>query len=73
MNKKSLDEILSDFNPKSTLQKSNLKSGGPVTIWLPKEYKSRYDELQKTSDRRFCKKIRELIQAAIDMTEAKAS
>jgi hypothetical protein len=51
-------------------QAENLK---PITLWIPENYKLKYDELQQKSNRRFCKKLRELMLAAIDKTESKAS
>lgn len=69
---KSLDQIISTFALKDDSMKSKIKDGGPVTIWLPKEYKTKYDKIQRTTDRRFCKKIRELIVAAIDITESQS-
>jgi hypothetical protein len=66
---KSLDAILGDFNPNESISRVSVKSGGPVTIWLTAEYKAKYDRLQEKSHKRFCKKVRELIQAAIDHCE----
>jgi hypothetical protein len=65
---KSLDEILDNFNPG---EGSNLTSA--ITIWLPDEIKDAYDRLQERTGRRFSKKVRELLQAAIEIAEARAS
>lgn len=73
MSKTSLDDILGDFNPSEIGYGSNLKSGAPIAVWLTAEDKARYDRLQKVSGRRFCKKIRELIRAAMDVAETRAS
>lgn len=67
----SLAEILGDFNLQDSADASGLKSGGPVTIWLPADYKAKYDRLQKASDRRFCKKARKALQALIDLADQK--
>lgn len=72
MSEKSLDAILGDFNPGESPAKGNLQ-GGTLTIWLSPEYKAKYDNLQRVSNRRFIKKVREIIQAAIDRTETRAS
>lgn len=72
MNNVSLDKLIADFDPTLKTNGSKIKEGGPVTIWLPAEYKAKYDRLQERSNRRFCKKVRELIVAAIDVTEPKA-
>lgn len=71
MKEKSLDEILEGFDVNDVVRTENLK-GGPVTIWLSPEYKAKYDKLQELSQRRFAKKLRELLQAAIDRAQAKA-
>jgi hypothetical protein len=69
---KSLDAIFEDFDPQEP-RRSSLKTGGaPVTIWIPVEYKAKYDRLQEMSKKRFCKKVRELIQAAIDRFDIEA-
>ena len=65
---KSLDAILGSFDPNEETGRANLK-GGTVTIWLSPEYKAKYDRIQERSQRRFVKKLRELVQAAIDRTE----
>lgn len=73
MQVKSLDSILGSFNPNDSLSNvSELRGGRPVTIWLPEKYKTAYDKLQRASGRGFSKKLRELIEAAIDATESKA-
>lgn len=69
----SLDDILGDFNPGDSSGKSSLKSGAPIAVWLSAEDKARYDKLQQTSGRRFCKKLRELILAAMEVAESRAS
>jgi len=69
MSKKSLDEIMEGFSLAAQQSRGTLKTGAPVTIWLPAEYKARYDQLQAVSGKRFCKKVRELIEAAIDRCE----
>lgn len=71
LNEKSLDTILGTFEP--TEAREGLMRGGCLTIWLTPEYKEKYDKLQGMSGRRFIKTLRELIQAAIDQTEARAS
>lgn len=69
---KSLDEILKSFNADEPNQKEDLK-GGTITVWLSPDYKNRYSRIQARSQRKFIKKVRELIQAAIDITEPRAS
>lgn len=67
----SLDEILGEFDPGETTRTTGL-TGGSVTIWLSAEDKARYDRIQESTGRRFSKKLRELVLAAMDVTEARA-
>jgi diadenosine tetraphosphate (Ap4A) HIT family hydrolase len=63
--KKSLDSILDDLGTDlfSTDERPETK---PVTMWIPNEYKSKYDELQEQSKKKFGKKLQELVMASID-------
>lgn len=65
---KTMENILSDF----TLTADPVKLGAYVTLWIPADYKARYDELQAKSGKKFSKKVREIVKAAIDMAEAGA-
>jgi len=69
MNTKSLDDVLNEFGSES--EKSSDKKNSPLTLWVPESYKIRYDKLQKTSRRGFCRKLRELILIAIEKTDSK--
>ncbi len=73
MANKSLDTILSTFEPTQQNAESELKDGKPVTIWLPREHHKAYGELQKSSRGKFCKKLREIILASIDHAKSKAA
>jgi len=64
----SLDSILADFGTED-LARANWRSRVAVTVWLSPEFKARYDKLQQASGRRFHKKVRELLQAAIEQAE----
>jgi hypothetical protein len=68
---KSLDAILGGFEPKEA--ERDLKDRAPITIWVPKPYKARYDQLQSASGRRFNKTVREILLAAIEKAEGRAS
>lgn len=37
-----------------------------ISIWLPSDYKDKYDEIQARSGRGFSKYLRDLIKVAID-------
>lgn len=67
-----IQDIMSDFEINEQKSASDLSTGKPMTIWLPKEYKARYDRIQKMSRQRFSKKLREVIQAVIDKVDPAA-
>lgn len=46
------------------------KLGAPITIWVPIEYKNKYNAIQQRTKSKLCKKIRELILAGIDEAES---
>ena len=61
---KSIDELLNDFNP---IQDTSGPVGRtPITFWLPKEYKEKYEFLQERSRRGFSKKLQEVLKRSID-------
>lgn len=70
MNKDVIQELLKDFNPKELEEER--QNQRPLTVWLSATDKARYDRIQKMSNRRFNKMIREVIQAALDVVEKKA-
>lgn len=63
-----LEELFKDFLPEDTTKKS-IKDGAPITTWLFKEDKERYDRLQKLTNRRFGKKVRETVVQLMDYVE----
>lgn len=63
-----LDLALNDFRV-SELEAPTRLNGGTVTIWLSKEDKRRYEELQRATRRQFGKKVRELLISAMGVTE----
>jgi cytidylate kinase len=71
--RKLLDAILGDFDLNEPVTEGLVKTGAPVTIWLPAAAKMRYDKLQKRSGRRLSKKAREVLIALLDAVEARAS
>lgn len=70
MEEKSLDGVFMEFNSLELETPSPQKA---VTIWLPEEYKIKYDQIQKNSGRKFCKKVREMFMLAIDKTIEKSA
>jgi hypothetical protein len=68
----SLDQIFSDLDLSSDNEAMPAR-GTTITLWIPVEAKERYVRLQRRTGRRFSKKVRDLILAAITMAESKAS
>jgi hypothetical protein len=42
------------------------KANGPISLWVPKEYKEDYDKIQALTDRQFGKLLQEVVKKAID-------
>lgn len=63
--KKSIDAILDEFDPSSDAGDEPAKAQ-PLTIWLPVEYKRKYDELQSRTRGRFGKVLKEIVKCAIE-------
>lgn len=64
-----ITELLGGFGDDFLDEPKTMKEGRPVTIWMPKEVKIKFDNLQKKSNRRFGKKAREVLIALIDLAE----
>lgn len=66
-----LQGIMADFSETELEPEEggSVKSGAPITIWLPREAKESYDRLQKNSGRRFSKKARQAVLALIAIAE----
>lgn len=60
-----IDTVFEDFVIDENQESKGLRRGG-VNIWLPEQYKDRFKDLQVRSNRRFGKKIQELVIKAID-------
>lgn len=71
MREKTISDILGDFSPSQDVKSETVKSGGPVTIWLPRGKKAEYDLLQKQSGRQFSKRARELLIELINVAQAR--
>lgn len=71
MREKTIEDLLGDFRPVQSANRSTL-TGGTVTIWLSAEDKARYDRLQEMSGRKFSKKVREVLMAIIERAEQRA-
>lgn len=42
------------------------KARGPISLWVPPEYKNKFDELQAMTNSKFGKLLQEVIKKAID-------
>ena len=45
----------------------------PITFWLPKEHKEKYDMLQKKTRKQFGKALKEVLMHSISIKAEKAS
>lgn len=63
-------DIIRDFEINEPKLRNSLTDGTPLTIWVTKDDKKRYDEVQKLSDRRFSKALRRIIVAALDEVQS---
>jgi len=59
---KNFDEILSEVNAVD----ESTAGYKAITIWVPGEYKGKFDEIQKRTSRKFSRKAREILMVAID-------
>jgi hypothetical protein len=69
----SFDQILGDFSPATETISDRVSDGKMVGIWIPAEYKARYDKLQLKSRLKFGKKAREVLLALIEAAEARTA
>lgn len=70
----SLDNIFEEFLVTAEVSDLTLREKRtPITIWVPLDYKAKFDEAQKKSRCRFGKKMREIFMTCIDRFEQKAS
>lgn len=62
-----IDDMIGDVNFEAR-DKTYIK-GKSITIWVPDEYKEKYDLLQSRSNKVFGKKIKEIVKFAIDKVQ----
>lgn len=70
MSKLSLDKVMKSLESVVPVRVPFSERNRPLTLWIPKEYQSRYDGLQKKTKKRFAKVLCELIISAIDHADA---
>lgn len=64
---KQVEQVLEEFKSIDLCSDDSVNVGrGGVTIWLPPEYKEKYDRFQAQSNRRFGKLVQKLLKKAID-------
>jgi len=70
MSDKSLDDVIGGFE----LGGASAEMGEdrkPITIWVHKDYKTDYDDLQRKSNGQFCKTLRQIFMLSIDKAKSK--
>lgn len=65
-NHKTLDAIIESFDSSNVTCPERVGDGKPVTIWLPLEYKAKYDLLQHRTRNKFGKVVRQMLKQALD-------
>lgn len=50
--------------------KKTEKDFGTITVWIPLEYKIKYDALQNKTGRKFGKLLQEVLKKSIDQAES---
>jgi hypothetical protein len=64
-----IQEIVSDVEPRDG--DSKVKEGAPITLWISKRDKERYEMLQKATDRKVSKAFRKAVTLVLDAVEEK--
>lgn len=69
---KNVDDALSEIKDVdlSGDKEGYVKAKSPITIWLPPEYKDRFDHYQELTNRKFGKLVQKLLKKAIDSVES---
>lgn len=60
-----IEELFLDFKVDEASEQNTVQRAG-VTIWLPEDYKAKFNSLQERTKRRFGKKVQQLVIKAID-------
>lgn len=64
---KNIEQALEEFKTIDlNIDDSAIVDRSGITVWLPTEYKKKYDRFQALSNRRFGKLVQKLIKKAID-------
>lgn len=71
-NENSLDLILGDLIADAGSGDEATIDSLPMTLWIPHAYKARFDALQARTKKKFGKKLKEVVMAAIDRVDSSA-
>lgn len=66
---KEVDSVIDGFKDLNLEYKESAKFSdvsAPITVWLPKTYKDKFDNLQSASNRKFGKLLQDVLKKAID-------
>jgi predicted DNA-binding protein len=70
---KTIDSILDNFHLESSTEMKGKPISVTLTLWVPVEYKAKYDRIQAKSGKRFAKVLKEVIKKSIDRFDDQAS
>ena len=68
----SLDQIFEAFD-KDIFTPSESSQRQAITIWVPEQYKAKFDSLQDRTNRRFGKLVKAMLMKSIDRIEPEAN
>lgn len=63
-----IDSVFKDFESNLT-DNHDTPSRQAITIWVPDEYKAKYDKLQEITKRKFGKLVKEVVKKSIDKVQ----
>lgn len=67
--KNEIEMLFEEFKPDANNEEKVIKAG--LTLWVPEEYKSKFDVLQELTGRRFGKLLQEVVKKSIDKIDTK--
>jgi hypothetical protein len=65
-----LDSLFNDLDYEFT-EKVSSNDRMPITLWVPKEYHTKYERIQELSHKKFGKKLKEIVKQSIDLVDEK--
>lgn len=64
-----IDDVLKEFDL-TDIPETETKNNKNLSVWIPAQYKDKYDEIQRLSRGRFGKLLREVVVKSIDKVKA---